>query len=154
MVYITQKGIFVLESKNYSGWIFGNETEMYWMASLSNGQKNRFYNPIRQNRSHIKWLRGVVGEEVPLFSVIVFSERCELKKVSVTSTDVKVVKRDRLYAAIRTIWDANKDALSPAELERLVADLSRTKMPYTCPRGRPTMLFTSLRELNRKFGRG
>lgn len=43
--------------------------------------------------------------------------------------------------------------LAPAELEQLIADLSRTKMPYTCPRGRPTMLFTSLRELNRKFGR-
>ncbi len=125
LVYITQKGVFVLESKNYSGWIFGNETEMYWTASLSNGQKNRFYNPIKQNRSHIKWLRGVVGEDVPLFSVIVFSERCELKKVSVTSTDVKVVKRDRLYAAIRTIWDASKDALSPAELERLCGELKR-----------------------------
>ena len=24
VVYITQKGIFVIESKNYSGWIFGD----------------------------------------------------------------------------------------------------------------------------------
>ena len=39
LVYITQKGVFVIESKNYSGWIFGNEKDQYWTASLSNGQK-------------------------------------------------------------------------------------------------------------------
>ena len=44
-------------------------------------------------------------------------------------------------------------ALSDAEAERLVAALAATRMPYTCPRGRPTMVFTSYRELERKFGR-
>ena len=43
--------------------------------------------------------------------------------------------------------------LAPAELEQLVADLAHCRMPYTCPRGRPTMIFTSHRELARKFGR-
>lgn len=43
--------------------------------------------------------------------------------------------------------------LSDAELERLIDDLARTEMPYTCPRGRPTLIFTSLAELNRRFGR-
>ena len=39
------------------------------------------------------------------------------------------------------------------EVERLVMDLARAEMPYTCPRGRPTLMFTSLKELDRKFGR-
>jgi len=39
------------------------------------------------------------------------------------------------------------------ELEKLVAALVKTRMPYTCPRGRPTMVFTSYRELDRKFGK-
>jgi DNA mismatch repair protein MutL len=39
------------------------------------------------------------------------------------------------------------------ELEKLVAALVKTRMPYTCPRGRPTMIFTSYRELDRKFGK-
>ena len=60
----------------------------------------------------------------------------------------EAVARAACRAALR-----GRAALEPAELEQLVADLSRTKMPYTCPRGRPTMLFTSLRELDRKFGR-
>ena len=44
-------------------------------------------------------------------------------------------------------------ALAPEALAALVRDLAATKMPYVCPRGRPTMLFTPLRELARKFGR-
>jgi DNA mismatch repair protein MutL len=35
---------------------------------------------------------------------------------------------------------------------KLVEDLCRTKMPYVCPRGKPVMIFTSNRELSRKFG--
>jgi DNA mismatch repair protein MutL len=45
------------------------------------------------------------------------------------------------------------NTLSDAEAERLVKALAATRMPYTCPRGRPTMIFTSYRELERKFGR-
>ena len=72
VVYITQKGIFVFESKNYSGWIFGDEKGTYWTVMLPNRERNRFYNPIKQNRTHIKWLGAYVGPEVPLFSIIVF----------------------------------------------------------------------------------
>ena len=43
--------------------------------------------------------------------------------------------------------------LSNEEAEKLVGALAATRMPYTCPRGRPTMIFTSYRELERKFGR-
>jgi DNA mismatch repair protein MutL len=46
-----------------------------------------------------------------------------------------------------------QSALSDAEAGKLVSALAATRMPYTCPRGRPTMIFTSYRELERKFGR-
>lgn len=55
-------------------------------------------------------------------------------------------------AACRTSVRAN-DTLSVAAIERLVEDLAKTEMPYTCPHGRPTLIFTSFTELNRKFGR-
>jgi len=45
------------------------------------------------------------------------------------------------------------DKLTEEQAARLVSDLALTRMPYTCPRGRPTMIFTSYRELERKFGR-
>ncbi len=43
--------------------------------------------------------------------------------------------------------------LTDEQAVRLVNALAATRMPYTCPRGRPTMIFTSYRELERKFGR-
>ncbi len=112
LIYITQKGIFVFESKNYSGWIFGDEDAQYWMVTLPNREKHKFNNPIRQNRTHIRWLSRYVGADVPLYSIIVFSERCELKQVNVKSADIRVIKRDGTYAAVRSIWDAAPDAIT------------------------------------------
>ncbi|MBT3296814.1 MAG: DNA mismatch repair endonuclease MutL [Verrucomicrobia bacterium] len=47
----------------------------------------------------------------------------------------------------------SRDALTLDEIEQLVIDLAGTRMPYTCPHGRPTLIYTSYHELNRKFGR-
>lgn len=46
-----------------------------------------------------------------------------------------------------------REKLSDREIETLVSDLAKTEMPYTSPRGRPTLLFTSFTELGRKFGK-
>ena len=47
----------------------------------------------------------------------------------------------------------SRDRLTLAEIERLVVALASAEMPYTCPHGRPTLIFMSFAELNRKFGR-
>ena len=125
VMYITQKGIFVFESKNYSGWIFGDEKHQMWTMMLPNKEKHSFYNPVKQNRTHLKWLGNYVGEEVPLFSIIVFSERCELKKVTITDPDIKVIKRDATYAAVRDIWEKNKDSLTDEKVEKLYQMLKK-----------------------------
>lgn len=46
------------------------------------------------------------------------------------------------------------DSLDDVELEKLVEDLRRCSMPYTCPNGRPTLIEMNERELAKKFGRG
>lgn len=112
VLYITKKGIFVLESKNYSGWIFGDAYSKNWTACLSKNQKNQFYNPIKQNETHIKWLKKYVNDSrARFFSIIVFSDRCELKKVPQLS-DVPVINRRRLYSVMKNIWDSNPDIFS------------------------------------------
>ncbi len=54
--------------------------------------------------------------------------------------------------ACRLAVKAN-DRLSPAEGERLLADLLDCALPYTCPHGRPTMIQITRGELEKKFGR-
>lgn len=134
VIFITKKGIFIFESKNYSGWIFGDEKNKNWTAMLPNKQKNPFYNPIMQNRTHLKWMKHFVGEDVPLFSIIVFSERCELKRVTVYSDDIKVIKRDHTYATVRDIWDKNPNSLSDEKLDELYTKLKVLTNPDTAVR--------------------
>lgn len=55
-------------------------------------------------------------------------------------------------AACKAAVKAN-DALSLGEIQQLVKDLARATMPYTCPHGRPTVIFMGYQELRRKFGR-
>ncbi len=123
VLFITQKGIFVFESKNYSGWIFGDEKGLKWTVTLPNRQKHSFYNPILQNRTHLKWLGKYIGESIPLFSIIVFSERCELKKISVESPDVRVIKRDKTYVTVREIWEKAADVLPEEAIDELYEKL-------------------------------
>ena len=124
LLYITQKGIFVFESKNYSGWIFGDEAQYQWTSSLPNGDKHRFYNPIRQNKTHIKWLQNYLKKDIPMFSMIVFSERCELKKITFETPDVFVFKRDDTYWVIRRIWESKPDVLAENEIREISEKLS------------------------------
>ncbi len=105
VLMLCSKGIFVFESKNYSGWIFGSEDNKNWCQTLPQGKgksnKEYFYNPVMQNRSHIKHLKSLLGE-IPMHSVIVFSERCTLKEINLHSTDIQVITRQN---AVRTVED-------------------------------------------------
>ena len=84
VMYITQKGIFVFESKNYSGWIFGSQEDRKWMQILKDVARFPFYNPIKQNVNHIKALWRFINVNVPSIPIIAFSERCELKKINLS----------------------------------------------------------------------
>lgn len=78
-VVISKYGIFVIETKNYFGWIFGKEREPKWTRS-ANGKTESFQNPIRQNIRHIKSLSELLGVEEYLFhSVIAFCGDSEFK---------------------------------------------------------------------------
>jgi DNA mismatch repair protein MutL len=46
-----------------------------------------------------------------------------------------------------------RDRLTLHEIEQLVVDLAGAEMPYTCPHGRPTVIFMGFNELHKKFGR-
>lgn len=49
---VSPYGLFVVELKDRSGWIFGNETEAHWTA-VHYQNKFRFQNPLRQNYGHV-----------------------------------------------------------------------------------------------------
>jgi len=76
----------------------------------------------------------------------------ELEKAGKKRGARELVQEQIAQAACQTAV-RTKDQLTDAEIENLVTDLAKTEMPYTSPRGRPTLIYTSFTELNRKFGR-
>lgn len=129
LIYITPKGLFVLESKNCSGWIFGDSKSQYWTSCLPNGEHYRLYNPIKQNNSHIKWLSKYLANyssfQVPFFSFIVFSDRCELKKVPPNGPEAVICYREELYGRISHLWNFFPDVLSEVDIENIYNILYR-----------------------------
>ena len=124
LLFITKKGIFVIESKNYSGWIFGAEKDRYWTASLPSGEKNRFFNPILQNKGHIVHLKEYLNRDIPYYSIVVFSNRCELKKITLLSDDAVVIKRDDIIRTVKKICDESPDILTDEDIDNICSRLS------------------------------
>lgn len=90
----TKAGIIVLEVKDYSGWIFGNEHQKYWTQLLAFGkQKHRFYNPVMQNAGHIQAIRQCLpnNPDIPIFSVIVFFGNSEFKNVTCNADNTFII---------------------------------------------------------------
>ena len=125
VILIIPRGLIVFESKNYSGWIFGDEKYKTWTQTLPQGKgkpahKEKFFNPIMQNNLHIKYLKSVIGNNYAIQSVIAFSERCTLKKISVTDPNVQVVKRNNIETAVKNAINMMpQNAISDEEITRL-----------------------------------
>ena len=71
-VFVSIYGIFVLETKNMSGWIFGGEKQAQWTQKLYK-RTFKFQNPLRQNYKHLKALEAALNVSPEhLHSVITF----------------------------------------------------------------------------------
>jgi len=82
-IVIGTTGIFVIETKNYTGWIYGDKKAEYWTQKIYRSSK-KFKNPLHQNYGHIKTLQELIqdGEDLPFHSIIVFSGSAKLKKMN------------------------------------------------------------------------
>ncbi|MCR5153559.1 MAG: NERD domain-containing protein [Lachnospiraceae bacterium] len=115
-------GIYVFESKNYGGRIYGDEKSLKWMQILF-GKRSRFYNPIMQNATHIKYLKAFIGDEMPCRSVIVFSKRCVLAKMEIESPEILVARRVDLHKCIKPLKKKDPIILYKEEIEELYKKL-------------------------------
>lgn len=77
---VSPYGVFIIETKGYKGWILGGEESEYWTQVIYKS-KHQFYNPIRQNEGHIRFLRRLFNGsgDIPLISVVVFNNSADLK---------------------------------------------------------------------------
>lgn len=80
-VIVSRYGIFVIETKNMDGWIFGDAKSPLWTQGVF-GKKYRFQNPLHQNYRHTKALQEFLGvDETKLIPFVMFWGECEFKTV-------------------------------------------------------------------------
>lgn len=115
-IVISEFGIFVIETKNYSGWIFGTDNAEYWTKNKY-GTKYKFYNPIRQNEAHIKALQYILGiSPYKFIPIVVFLKGADLK----ISTQHIVIHPSQLKSVI---YSYNTFLLTTAEKEYIFRQL-------------------------------
>ena len=102
LVMIHEKGVFVFESKFYGGWIYGSSENLKWTHVFPNGEKYKFYNPIKQNQTHIKALSRYLKLSPEYFySYIIFSNQCVLKLTPDCYESVTVIYQSQLIQKLR-----------------------------------------------------
>lgn len=108
-VVVSPYGIFVIETKNISGYIYGSEYGKKWVRHWKGYQRSGHYgedtlefdNPVLQNGAHVKALYEVLQKyNVRLIPIIAFSPEAVLK-VNVQSVAViywpQIIKEIKKY---------------------------------------------------------
>nr|WP_232304396.1 MULTISPECIES: nuclease-related domain-containing protein [unclassified Neisseria] len=116
-IYISKYGIFVVETKNYTGWIFGGEKQARWTQVVYK-EKHYFQNPLRQNYAHIKALAALLNlPESKFHSLAAFLGDCEFK----TEMPPNVC---RLRSAAKYIKSFQTALLDEGQIHAVIALLS------------------------------
>ncbi|GAA4303513.1 NERD domain-containing protein [Aestuariibaculum suncheonense] len=100
-VVICQSGIFVIETKNYKGWIHGHQNSEYWTKTIYR-YKKKLRNPIKQNWVHVYALKDILAEFgfIEYFPVVVFAGVGKLMNVT---SDLPVIKTKKLRKTIKKL---------------------------------------------------
>lgn len=118
-VILCKHGIFVIETKNLSGWIYGNPNQRRWTQIIFK-EKHYFQNPLHQNYKHVKAVVEALGvEESKVHSAVVFSSNdCTLK----TEMPANVGHPRQVFKYINNFTE---EVFSPSELSKFQRQLDR-----------------------------
>ena len=118
-IIVSKYGIFVVETKNIKGWIFGDANAENWTQVLYN-KKSHFQNPLRQNSLHTRRLAAFLEiDESKIHSVIVFW-RGEFKN----KMPENVIKGHRYTGYIKS---KKLVLLTEYEVDRICSQLKKLK---------------------------
>lgn len=104
-VLVSRYGIFVLETKNMSGWIFGGEKQASWTQTIYR-RSIKFQNPLRQNFRHLKALQEMLDiAPTHLHSVIVFVGSARLKTQMPPNVTQGIACIEFIRSFQQPLWD-------------------------------------------------
>ena len=122
-IIVSVYGIFVIETKNYKGWITGMDSSPHWTKNVY-GKKYSFRNPILQNYGHVKALAALLDIPESVFiPIVVFSINSELKvktehpvvyttklKQTILKREGRILNEEEIKKIANTIMSNNVDS--------------------------------------------
>jgi restriction system protein len=116
-VIASRFGLFVIEDKKRSGWIFGEAFDHYW-TSVNFRKKYRFQNPLHQNFGHVKALEEFLGiGQSKMHPLVVFHGRFKFR--------TPVPQGVFLHSCASWISDRRDVVLGDADVDRIVDALKK-----------------------------
>ena len=122
-IVVSKYGIFVIETKNYKGWIFGHENSEKWTQNLY-GYKYALANPVRQNQTHIRTIRRTLsdGGRYPIISIVAFSGKASL---NVTVENAHVIYWRNL---VPTIKQYRTEVIDDEQIQHIATTLQQANI--------------------------
>lgn len=116
-VVISDFGIFVIETKNYKGWIVGNEKSEHWTQVLFK-RKQRFYNPIKQNMGHINVLKTYLSKypSINYIPIVVFLSKSDIK----VKTTYNIINSRQLIQTIKKYNEINLEQREKEDIYKII----------------------------------
>ena len=161
-IVVSRFGVFVIETKNMSGWIFGGAQQKTWTQKIYR-HTTKFQNPLHQNYKHIQTLQSALElEPDKLFSLVVFIGDSDFKtpipenvvyaggyihfiksKQQPVLTDIEVdevcrkIQFGRLVPSVKTHVEHVRHV-------KAIVEQKQQKIENACPKcGRPMVLRTA-----------
>lgn len=127
-ILITTKGIFVIENKNING-IVRNDQNGNWYTILNKEHYRIEFNPIEQNKYHIKNLQKYLEKDDDLFySLVVLGYNAKNQLNIENIENAEVIKIDELVETIiNKLININEIKLSHEEIDDIYL-----KLKYNC----------------------
>ena len=131
MIMISNYGIYVFECKSTSGFIHGDGNSSNITVQYNRNAIYDSYNPIMQNKYHIKHLNGLLNVDYSLYkSFIVYGNNCTLATISNLPDNTFVLNRKQLNFTLSTQFSSFKELLTDNQINEIYDKLK----PYTCVR--------------------
>lgn len=122
-IVVSNFGIFCVETKNISGWIFGNAYHQKWTQVLYRS-KYSFLNPIHQNYAHVKAIEALLFQNKITAHVFPFVAFPGATKLQVSGTHSVGHAKD----VVQMITNHNVQLYSDSERDTIFDLLQRTNI--------------------------
>jgi len=117
-ILVSRFGVFVIETKDYKGWIFANAKHATWTQVLYRW-KFKFQNPIFQNMRHVRAVEELLDFLPPeaIKSAVVFAGRAEFKTEMPSGVYTLLGLIDYLRTATEEVMSLNRVHFCVGRLE-------------------------------------